>query len=181
MILTRWLANVWRTVARPAAPRVPGPCAIASYAAMGRHIAGATTLDPQLRLLVQQISAELAGCRWCIEQGRHRWRQAFLPEEQLGALRRYATSPLFHERERAALAFAEALSRYVQATGGIPGAVLDELRRHFSEPEVAALTVAATAEHWFNAATGALGADARLAAAVGPARRISGSAMRNFW
>lgn len=184
MILLRWFADAWRGGPAPAAPRLPGPRAVATYAAMGGHVAGGTTLDPRLRLLVQQLAAELAGCRWCVEQGRHRWRQAFLPLETLGALHRYAASPSFSERERAALAFTEALSRYAEAAGGIPGAVLDELRRHFSEPEVAALTLAATGEHLFNPASGMLGADARVAARARPgrpARRAAGSAIRNFW
>src|SRR5689334_904270 len=152
MILVRWLASAWRSVATSQGPRLPGGRAIAAYAAMGRHVAGATTLDPRLRLLVEQLAGELAGCRWCVEQGRHRWRRAFLPPEVLGGLRRYATSPSFSERERAALAFAEALSRYAEAAGGVPAGVLGELRRHFSEPEVAALTLAATGEHFYNPA-----------------------------
>jgi alkylhydroperoxidase family enzyme len=180
MILTRWLSQVWRRFAAPRAPRLPGPRAIASYAAMGRHIAGATTLDPRLRLLVEQLAAELAGCRWCIDQGRHRWRQAFLPVEPLGALRRYGTSPVFSERERAALAFAEALWRH-EAAGAVPRAVLEELRRHFSEPEVAAITIAATAEHLFNPATRALGSDASLRAPIAAVRRAAGSAVQNLW
>ena len=173
--------RVWRGLGAPVAPRLPGPRVLPSYAAMGRYIAGATTLDPRLLLLVQQLAAELAGCRWCIEQGRHRWREAFLPWEALGALRRHATSRLFSERERAALAFTEALSDYADAAGGIPDPVLAWLRRHFSEPEVAALTLAVTAGHLFNPATGALGADARLAAPVRSVRRAAGSAMRNLW
>ena len=181
MILLQWLEKLWRGLEGPAAPRLPGPRAIAAYAAMGCHVAGATTLDLRLRLLVEQLAAELAGCRWCIEQGRHRWRQAFLPLEPLGALRRHATSPFFSERERAALAFTDALSRYAEAVGGVPSAVLAELRRHCSEPEVAALTLAATGEHLFNPATGALGADARLVVPARSARRVAGSAIRNFW
>src|SRR6266705_2841259 len=61
-----------------------------------------------------------------------------------------------------------------------------ELRCHFSEQEVAALTQAVAGEHFFNPTTGALGADARVAmagAAAGElvlgARRSAGSAMRN--
>jgi len=190
MILLRWLVRVWRGVATPPAPRLPGPRALPSYAGMGRYLTGPAALDPRLRLLVQQLAAELSGCRWCIERGRHRWRQAFLAPAVLGALRRHAASPLFSERERAALAFTEALSRYSDAAGGIPDAVLTELRRHCSEPEVAALTLAVAGEHFFNPATGALGTDARPvvvddaagAAAPGrPARRAAGSAMRNLW
>src|SRR2546428_11065836 len=110
---------------------------------MGRYIAGGAALEPRVDLLVRQLAAELSGCRWCIEHGLHRWRQAFLPVAQLEALRRYAASPLFSARERAALAFTEAGSCYTDRAGGMPAAVLGALRRHFSEPEGAALTLAA--------------------------------------
>jgi len=66
--------------------------------------------------------------------------------------------------------------------------VLAELRCHFSEQQVAALTEAVAGEHFFNPATGALGADARLGPA-GPAaggslrgaRRAARSGVRNLW
>ena len=60
----------------------------------------------------------------------------------------------------AALAFTEALSNYAAARGGIPRSVLGELRRHCSEPEVAALALLATEEHFYDPVTGALGEDA---------------------
>ena len=157
---------------------------------MGRQLARDAELDPRLRLLVAQLAAELSGCRWCIECGRHRWRQAFLTTTELRALRRHVSTRLFSARERAALAFTEAVSRYADAVGGIPEAVLAELRRHFSEPEVAALTLLVAEGHFFNPATGALGADAHPGASPpearavrmgGPDRRAAGSAARNLW
>ena len=156
---------------------------------MGRYIAGAAALDSRVDLLVRQLAAELSGCRWCIEHGLHRCRKAFLPVSELAALRHYAASPVFSARDRAALAFTEAVSHYAERTGGIPEAVLADLRRHFSEPEVAALTLAVAGEHFFNPATGALGADARVAMAgtaareqvLGARRAGGGSAMRNLW
>jgi len=136
-------------------------------------------------------SSSSLGCRcWCVEYGRHLWRQAFLPPRELAALRHFASTPLFSARERAALAFTAALPRYADAAGGIPDAVLAELRRHFSEPEVIALTQLVAREHFFNPTSGALGADAdpirrdgRSAAWPAPAagRRAAGSAMRNLW
>lgn len=191
MILLRWFAKTWSAIAAapPPPPLLPGPHALPSYARMGRYIVGGAVLDSRVDLLVRQLAAELSGCRWCIEHGRHRWRKAFLPATELAALRHYAASPVFSARDRAALAFTAAVSRYAERTGGIPGAVLAELRRHFSEPEVAALTVAVTGEHFFNATTGALGADARVAMAgaaareqaLGARRAGGGSAMRNLW
>lgn len=190
MILLRWALRVWRRLARPAVGRLPGPRVLPAYAAMGRRFAGDAQLDARLRLLVGQLAAELSGCRWCIECGRHRWRQAFLSTAELRALRRHASSRLFSARERAALLFTDAVSRYADAVGGIPEDVLAGLRRHFSEPQVAALTLVVAEGHFFNPATGALGADAHEAALTrdahpvrvgGPARRASGTAVRNLW
>jgi alkylhydroperoxidase family enzyme len=183
MLLLKLLAHAWRDLLTPPAPRLPGPRVLPSYARMGRYVAGGVTLDRRLQLLVQQLAAELVGCGWCIEHGRHLWRQAFLSPQELAGLQRYTESPHFSAPERAALAFTEALSRYAEAAGGIPDVVLAELRRHFSEPEIAALTLAATAEHLFNRRTGALGADARLASAHEgrTARWVAGSPMRNLW
>src|SRR5207237_501882 len=141
MILVRWLARTWSALSAPPPAPLPGPRALPSYARMGRYIAGGAVLDPRVDLLVRQLTAELSGCRWCIEHGLHRWRHAFLPVAELG-----------------------------------------ELRSHFSEQEVAALTLAVAGEHFFNPATGALGADARLATPGAPGvRRAAGSGMRNLW
>src|SRR5690242_9210604 len=119
MILLRWLVRAWRAAATPATPRVPGPRVLPSYAAMGRYVTGGAVLDERVELLVRQLGAELAGCRWCIEQGRHRWRRAFLPLAELQALRDHDASPLFSPRERAALTFAQALSLYADQEGGL--------------------------------------------------------------
>src|SRR6266700_2693301 len=154
MILLRLISRTWKALSAPLPVRLPGPRALPSYAQMGRYIAAGVALDPRVDLLVRQLAAELAGCRWCIEYGLHRWRQAFLPIGELAALRYYAASPLFSPRERAALALTEAVA----------------------------------GEHFFNPATGALGADARLGPA-GPAaggsalgaRRAARSGVRNLW
>src|SRR6266542_4290355 len=149
MILLRWLARTWKALSAAPPVRLPGPPALPSYARMGRYIAAGVALDPRVDLLVRQLAAELSGCRWCIEHGLHRWRKAFLPVPELGALRHYATSPLFSSRERASLAFTVAVSRYADRAGGIPDAVLAELRRHFSEQEVEALTLDVAGEQFF--------------------------------
>src|SRR5882672_1413471 len=179
MILLRWLGRIWKALSAPAPVPLPGPRALPSYARMGRYIAGGVALDRRVDLLVRQLAAELSGCRWCIEHSLHRWRKAFLPVAELGALRHYAASPLFSARERAALAFTVAVSRYADTTGGIPDAVLAELRCHFSEQEVAALTLVVAGEHFFNPATGNLGADAcaPVSGGVGRARSAAGSAV----
>ena len=68
-------------------------------------------------------------------------------DDKLLALADYATSPLFDERERVALAYADAMSR-------IPMDVTDELfsrlRRHFSDDALVELT---TVIAWENASS----------------------------
>src|SRR5438034_8807995 len=99
MILLRWLARTWSALSAPPPVPRPGPRALPSYARMGRYIAGGAALDPRVDLLVRQLAAELSGCRWCIEHGLHRWRHAFLPVAELGALRRYAARSEEHTSE----------------------------------------------------------------------------------
>lgn len=149
-----------------------------AYAALARYQLNRVDLEPRLRMLVTQLAAERSRCRWCIERGRHEWREAQLPLDGLRALSRYETSALFSDRERAALRFTDAVTRYSEAKGGMPVEPLMRARQHLSEPEIAAVTAAAAAQHFFNPITGALGADAAPATPWGAP---IGSQLRSFW
>jgi alkylhydroperoxidase family enzyme len=148
----RWLARTLGLL--PAGPR-----SLQAYAGLGSWGVSTVELDDRLELIVRQLSAELSACGWCIAQGRHRWRRAFLPEEPLRELRTYATSSLFSERERAALALTEAVAAYSERDATAAEAVLNGARAHFGEVEIAHIVHLAAAEHFYNPATGVLGAD----------------------
>lgn len=60
-----------------------------------------------------------------------------IPAEKLNALRSYAESPLFTEREKAALEYSERIGRDDQE---VSDECFARLRRHFSEPEIVELT-----------------------------------------
>ena len=137
----------------------PGPRVLPAYAALARYQTNGTDLETRLRLLVTQLAAERSRCRWCIERGRHVWREGQFPIDALRALLRYETSALFSNRERAALRFTDAVTRYSEARGGMPLEALTRARQYLSEPEIAAVTAAAASQHFFNPITGALGAD----------------------
>lgn len=140
-------------------PSPSGPRVLPAYAALARFQNNGVELDPRLRLLVTQLAAERSRCRWCIEHGRHLWREAQFPVEPLRTLLRYETSGLFSDRERAALRFTDAVTRYSEARGGMPLEPLMRARQYLAEPEIAAVTAAAASQHFFNPITGALGAD----------------------
>ena len=164
-------------VGRPDARHVsrPSPRVLPAYAALARYQTNGTDVEPRLRLLVTQLAAERSRCRWCVERGRHMWREGQFPIDVLRALPRYETSALFSNRERAALRFTDAVTRYSEARGGMPLEALTRARQYLSEPEIAAVTAAAASQHFFNPITGALGAD------VAPWGAPIGSQLRGFW
>lgn len=169
--LWRALVNARSVVAVPPG----GVHVLPAYAALARYHTSNTELDPRLRMLVTQLAAERSRCRWCIERGRHVWREAQLSLDLLRAVVRYETSALFSNRERAALRFTDAVTRYSEANGGMPLEPLVCARQHLSEPEIAAVTALVAAQHFFNPITGALGAD------VAPWGAPVGSSIRNLW
>jgi alkylhydroperoxidase family enzyme len=146
-----------------------------AYAALARYHSTSIALEARLHMLVTQLAAERSRCRWCIERGRHLWREAQLPVDALRALLRYESSALFSNRERAALQFTDAVTRYSEANGGMPLEPLMRVRQYLSEPEIAAVTALVAAQHFFNPITGALGTD------VAPWGAPVGSSIRNFW
>lgn len=186
--LRRRFTALWSTLfgisrAAPVAPANPG--LLPAYAALARYQMGANDLDPRLRLLATQFAAERSRCRWCVDKGRHLWREAQLPVDALRALPHYETCALFSERERVALRFVDALTRYSECDGGADMRVeLASAREHFSEPEIAALTAAVAETHFFNPITGALGADAEPCAVHAPDNSWgapSGTSSQSLW
>jgi alkylhydroperoxidase family enzyme len=115
----------------------PDQIGLAGHLAFRRRLGFQATLDDRTRLLVSQLAAELSGCRWCIDRGRHDWRNARLPSILLRQLRRYDSSPLFTPRDRAALTFVHAALRAPGCDADVPAAVWEEARRHFSDGEIA--------------------------------------------
>ena len=63
--------------------------------------------------------------------------EAGVPDEKLIALADHATSELYNDRERTALAYADAVT---QTGAEIPQELFERLRRHFDEDEIVELT-----------------------------------------
>jgi alkylhydroperoxidase family enzyme len=84
--------------------------------------------------------------------------QAGASEDKIQQVEQAATSPLFSERERVALAYAEVMTVTGQK-------VTDELfarvRQHFSEPEIVELTAAVALENFRSKFNTALGIEAQ--------------------
>jgi 4-carboxymuconolactone decarboxylase len=97
-----------------------------------------TDLDGRLRELVIIRVARVNGATYVVKQHVPALAQAEgLTVAECDALADWPPSPLFSPRERAALAYADAITRDVQ----VPDPVFDELKRHFTERQIVELTV----------------------------------------
>lgn len=104
------------------------------------------SLDPALQLLVTTQSSLLNGCAFCADLHLAQAVQAKLGRERFRDLQDFAQSPHFSERERAALAYTEEVTRQRK----VSDASFERLRAHFSEREIVELTWLNAVGNYFN-------------------------------
>ena len=97
-------------------------------------------LEHSLLELVKLRASQVNGCAHCIDMHAKDARKAGETEQRLHLLVAWRESPLFSPRERAALAWTEALTRLADTHA--PDSDYDALRAEFSEEEMVKLTVA---------------------------------------
>jgi len=100
-------------------------------------------LDPQLLELVKLRASQINGCAWCMDMHSKELRAAGEDEQRLHLLSVWRECPFYTERERAALAWTEALTLLAQ--GNVPDDVFALARAQFSEQDLVKLTVAIVA------------------------------------
>jgi AhpD family alkylhydroperoxidase len=111
-------------------------------------------LDHKLTALVQTRVSQINGCAYCLHMHTERARNLGESEARLHLLDAWHESNLYSPRERAALAWAESLTN-IAATHA-PDHVYEEAQRHFSEKELADLSIAiAMINAWNRLAIGA--------------------------
>jgi AhpD family alkylhydroperoxidase len=105
-------------------------------------------LEPSLLELVKLRASQINGCAYCLDMHTKDARARGESEQRLYLLDAWRESPFYSERERAALAWTEAVT--LVAESRVPDAVYEEVRRHFSDDEVLALTMAVVTINAFN-------------------------------
>jgi AhpD family alkylhydroperoxidase len=105
------------------------------------------SLEPTVLQLVRLRASQLNGCAYCLDMHWKDLRALGESEQRLYSLDAWRECPYYTERERAALAWTEAVTHV--ADGHVPDAVFAEVRRHFAEKELSDLTLAvATINAW---------------------------------
>ena len=104
-------------------------------------------LEPGLIDLVKTRASQINGCAYCIHMHTRDARIRGESEERLYLLNAWRESPLYSDRERAALAWTEAVTLVSETH--VPDDVFEEVRKQFSEEEMVKLTfLVATINTW---------------------------------
>jgi AhpD family alkylhydroperoxidase len=122
------------------------PEPVQAMLALEKYIAGCG-LDHRFVHLLKLRASQINGCAFCIDMHSIDARAAGETEQRLYALDAWRETPFFTDRERAGLAWIEAVTLVSQTH--VPDAVYDEARAHFSDKEIFDLTfVASTINAW---------------------------------
>jgi AhpD family alkylhydroperoxidase len=104
-------------------------------------------LEEALLHLIKLRTSQINGCAYCLDMHWKDLRAIGENEQRLYSLDAWRECPFYTDRERAALQWAEAVTLITD--GHVPDEVYEEVRRHFSEKELADLTLAvATINAW---------------------------------
>lgn len=123
------------------------PEALRAHYTLEEYVRGCGLEHPLLEL-VKTRASQLNGCAYCIDMHTKDARAAGEKEQRLYALGAWREAPFYSPRERAALAWTEAVTLVSQTH--VPDEVYREAREHFSEKELVDLTMAVVAINGWN-------------------------------
>jgi AhpD family alkylhydroperoxidase len=96
-------------------------------------------IDSKLQNLIRLRASQINGCAYCIDMHWKDLRAAGETEQRLYGLDAWKESPYYNDRERAVLAWTEAVTNIRE--GHVPDEVYEEVREFFNEKELADLTL----------------------------------------
>ena len=105
-------------------------------------------LEGSLLDLVKLRASQINGCAYCIDVHSKDLRAEGESEQRLYLLDAWREAPFYSDRERAALAWTESVT--LVAEGHVPDNVYEEARQHFTDDELAKLTLAVVAINGWN-------------------------------
>lgn len=105
-------------------------------------------LEHALLELVKTRASQINGCAFCLDMHTKDARAAGEAEQRLYALSAWREAPFYTERERAALAWTEAVTRV--SRDHVPDEVYELARRQFDEKQLVDLTLAIIAINGWN-------------------------------
>jgi AhpD family alkylhydroperoxidase len=127
--------------------KIAPPEAVAAMYGLENYIAK-SGLERPLVHLVKMRASQINGCAYCLDMHSKDARAEGESEQRLYTLEAWRETPFFTDRERAALAWTEALTLISQTHA--PDEVYEEVRTQFSEIEIINLTLVITTINAWN-------------------------------
>jgi AhpD family alkylhydroperoxidase len=123
------------------------PAAFKAVAALQAYV-DQSGLDAKLRELIKIRASQVNGCAYCLIMHTRDARKIGETDDRIHLLNAWREAPVFNERERAALAWTEALTLVSETH--VPDQVYEQVRKQFSEKELVDLTAAVAAINTWN-------------------------------
>ena len=124
-----------------------GPGAMKALFGLGTYLAKSPVEKHLLNLVYFRVS-QINGCAYCLDMHSKDLRAAGETEQRLYLLDAWREAPFYTDRERAALAWAEAVTKLTD--NRVSDEVYNQAREQFSEEELIDLTLAVTTINTYN-------------------------------
>ena len=115
------------------------PAAYSAMLSMETFVRKASKLEPSLIELIKMRASQVNGCAYCIDMHSKDARAEGETEQRLYALSAWRETPFFTDRERAALAWTEAVTLITE--GHVSDEVYEEAKQRFTDEELVNLTL----------------------------------------
>jgi len=123
------------------------PQAAAAMFGLERYLHGCG-LEPSLLNLVKLRASQINGCAYCLDMHSKEARATGETEQRIYVLDAWREAPFYSARERAALAWTEALT--LVSRDQVPDDVYDTARKQFSERDLVDLSLAVVVVNGWN-------------------------------
>ncbi|MBB5315539.1 carboxymuconolactone decarboxylase family protein [Tunturibacter empetritectus] len=131
------------------------PEGLAKMSALEHYLNTETGLEASLRELVRLRASLMNGCEYCIRLHTSELRKMNETAERIAGVEDWRNSEIYTKRERAALAWAEAVTNIQE--GHAPDVLYEAVRAEFTEVETVNLTLVITTINAWNRISIALG------------------------
>jgi AhpD family alkylhydroperoxidase len=124
------------------------PAAYKAMLNLENYVSRSAGIEPSLLELVKLRASQINGCAFCIDMHTKDARAAGETEQRLYGLTAWRETPFYTDRERAALAWTEAIT--LIGEGHVPDEVYEHVKQRFTEEELVNLTLAVVAINGWN-------------------------------
>ena len=128
-------------------PYQAAPEAMKAVVALETYVQG-SGLEPTMIELIKMRASQINGCAYCLHMHARDARAKGESDERMHLLAAWREAPIYSARERAALAWTEAVTLVSQTR--VPDEVYEAVLSQFSEEELVKLTVAVAAINAWN-------------------------------